>query len=73
MWFNGLSRRWHEFLVERGKGYTGETREVIFTIISLTELSKIKAMIFAVDSNAFVVVNDTLEVLGRQHGPLKVY
>jgi uncharacterized membrane-anchored protein YitT (DUF2179 family) len=53
--------------------YTGESREVMFTITTLTELPKIKAMIFAVDPNAFVVVNNTLEVLGRQHGQLKVY
>jgi uncharacterized membrane-anchored protein YitT (DUF2179 family) len=58
----------------KGEGaYTGESREVIFTITTLIELPKIKSMIFDVDPDAFVVVNDTLEVLGRRHGHLKIY
>ena len=53
----------------KGEGaYTGREREVIFTITSLTDLPKLKEMIFSVDPNAFVVVNNTLEVLGRRHG-----
>lgn len=54
-------------------GYTGEDRKVIFSITTLTELPKIKEFIFSTDPEAFVVVNDTLEVLGKHHGKLKVY
>jgi uncharacterized membrane-anchored protein YitT (DUF2179 family) len=54
-------------------GYTGEDRKVIFSITTLTELPKIKEFIFSTDPNAFVVINDTLEVLGKHHGKLKVY
>jgi uncharacterized membrane-anchored protein YitT (DUF2179 family) len=58
----------------KGEGaYTGEPREVMLTITTITELPNIKTMIFDVDPNAFVIVNDTLEVLGRRHGQLKVY
>ena len=58
----------------KGEGaYTGKKREVIFTITTLTELPKIKELIFNIDPHAFVVVNDTLEVLGTRHGKLKVY
>ena len=58
----------------KGRGaYTGVERDVIFTITSLTELPKLKEVVFAVDPGAFVVVNHTLEVLGKRHGTRKVY
>jgi uncharacterized membrane-anchored protein YitT (DUF2179 family) len=53
--------------------YTGEHKEVIFSIITLTELAKMKEMVFDIDPNAFMVVNDTLEVFGKRHGTRKVY
>ncbi len=58
----------------KGEGaYTGEEKNVIFTVASLTELPKIKELIYAIDSDAFVVVNETLEVIGKRHGKLKAY
>lgn len=53
--------------------YSGEHKEVIFTIITLTELAKMKEMVFDLDPNAFMVVNDTLEVFGKRHGTRRVY
>lgn len=52
--------------------YSGRDKKVIFTIISLTELPKMKELVFSIDPNAFMVINDTLEVLGKRHGKLKV-
>jgi uncharacterized membrane-anchored protein YitT (DUF2179 family) len=58
----------------KGKGaYTGKERDVLFTITTLTELPKLKDIIFGIDPGAFVVVNNTLEVLGKRHGSRKVY
>ena len=58
----------------KGRGaYTGVERDIIFTITTLTELPELKEVIFAIDPSAFVVVNDTLEVFGKQHGTRKVY
>ncbi len=54
-------------------GYTGEHKEVILSIITLTELARMKELIFDVDPHAFVVINDTLEVLGKRHGTRRVY
>jgi uncharacterized membrane-anchored protein YitT (DUF2179 family) len=54
-------------------GYTREHKEVIFSIITLTELAKMKEMVFDIDPNAFMVVNDTLEVFGHRHGTRRVY
>ncbi len=65
-------RRGVTFLKGTG-GYSGEDREVILTIITLTELPKLKEAVFRLDPNAFVIINDTLEVLGKRHGRLKTY
>jgi uncharacterized membrane-anchored protein YitT (DUF2179 family) len=60
------------FLQAHG-AYTGNPKEVIFTITTLTELPKLKNVIFSIDPKAFVVVNSTLEVIGKRHGTRKVY
>lgn len=58
----------------RGEGaFTRKEKNVIFTITTLTELPKMKELILNEDPEAFVVVNDTLEVLGKRHGRKKVY
>jgi uncharacterized membrane-anchored protein YitT (DUF2179 family) len=45
----------------------------IIAVTPLTELPKLKDVIFGIDPSAFVVVNNTLEVLGKRHGSRKVY
>jgi uncharacterized membrane-anchored protein YitT (DUF2179 family) len=65
-------KRGATFLQAKG-AYTGSPKEVIFTITTLTELPKLKNVIFSIDPKAFVVVNSTLEVIGRRHGTRKVY
>lgn len=54
-------------------GYSGEDRDVILTVTTLTELPKLKEAIFRLDPQSFVIINDTLEVLGKRHGRLKIY
>ena len=54
-------------------GYSGQEKKVIFSIITLSELSKLKQIVSDIDPDAFVVVNDTLEVLGHRHGELRLY
>ena len=57
-----------------GEGaYTHKSKRIIFSIVSLTELARMKDMIFEIDPHAFVVINDTLEVLGYRHGSRRVY
>lgn len=50
--------------------YSGSEKKVVFCIITLIELSRLKELVFDIDPNAFVVVNDTLEVLGKRHGKI---
>lgn len=56
--------------LEGSGAYTGSSKRVIFSIITLTELSKMKELVFDIDPHAFMVVNDTLEVIGKRHGSL---
>lgn len=72
----------HRILESRGRGvtflkgegaFTRTDKKIIFTITSLMELPKMKELILAEDPGAFIVVNDTLEVLGTRHGMGRVY
>ncbi|MFP5212139.1 MAG: YitT family protein [Acidobacteriota bacterium] len=54
-------------------GYSGRAKRVILSIITLTELSKMKELVFDIDPDAFMVVNDTLEVIGKRHGSHQPY
>jgi uncharacterized membrane-anchored protein YitT (DUF2179 family) len=60
-------------LIKGQGGYTGKEKNVIFTVTTLTELPKTKQLILEIDPDAFVVINDTVDVLGKRHGTRKVY
>jgi uncharacterized membrane-anchored protein YitT (DUF2179 family) len=49
-------------------GYTGSKEQILYTVISLRELSRLKDIIRQTDPSAFVVVQDTLEVMGHRIG-----
>jgi uncharacterized membrane-anchored protein YitT (DUF2179 family) len=48
--------------------YTGSELHALYTVISFQELPRVKAIIRKIDPDAFVVVTDTLEVMGRRIG-----
>ena len=69
-----LARQGRGVTFLKGEGaFTKKEKKIIFTITSLTELPKMKELILSLDPDAFVVVNDTLEVLGKRHGKGRVY
>lgn len=49
-------------------GYTGNQLNTLYTVVTFQELSRVKDLIRNVDPDAFVVVTDTLEVMGRRIG-----
>ena len=49
-------------------GYTGEISEIIYTVITFRELSRLKRLVTRIDPDAFVVVSDTTEVIGHRIG-----
>ena len=55
-------------VVQGEGGYTGNRLHILYTVISFTELSRFKEMIRKIDPQAFVVVTETLEVMGKGIG-----
>ncbi len=52
-----------------GKGaYTGTEQNILYTVITFRELARLKKIINKIDPHAFVVVTDTLEVMGQRVG-----
>lgn len=52
--------------VLRGKGlYTNQERDVILTVITRAEVSKVKALVSQIDPRAFVIVTNVHEALGE--------
>lgn len=49
-----------------GRGaYTGESRDIIMVIVSRTQLPRLKEIVFQIDPNAFITINEAIEVLGK--------
>jgi uncharacterized membrane-anchored protein YitT (DUF2179 family) len=76
-----VSSRWQEIsqqimdklqrgvtIVQGEGGYTGQQLHILYTVIALTELSRFKEMIRNIDPQAFVVVTETQEVIGKGIG-----
>jgi uncharacterized membrane-anchored protein YitT (DUF2179 family) len=49
-------------------GYSGRQLHILYSVVTLTELSRFKEMIRKIDPSAFIVVTETLEVMGRGIG-----
>jgi uncharacterized membrane-anchored protein YitT (DUF2179 family) len=49
-------------------GYSGQQLHILYSVVTLTELSRFKEMIRKIDPNAFIVVTETLEVMGKGIG-----
>ena len=49
-----------------GKGaFTQQEKDILFIVVSLTQVSKIKMIVDVIDPAAFMIVSDASEVLGR--------
>lgn len=49
-------------------GYTRQREGILYTVVTFRELSRLKQLVRRIDSDAFVVINETLEVMGRRIG-----
>jgi uncharacterized membrane-anchored protein YitT (DUF2179 family) len=53
----------------RGQGvFSGKEHRMVYTVITFRELARLKRLIHRLDPDAFVVVSDTLEVMGHKIG-----
>ena len=59
--------------IMEGKGvFTGQNRDVLFSVIHRREEEALRVMIKEVDSDAFFVITEVSEVLGKGFKPRKV-
>jgi uncharacterized membrane-anchored protein YitT (DUF2179 family) len=76
-----ISSRWKEIsqqimeklqrgvtIVQGEGGYSRQQLHILYSVITLTELSRFKEIVGKIDPNAFVVVTETLEVMGKRIG-----
>jgi len=49
-------------------GYTGKEEQILYTVLTFREVPQLKQLIHRIDQNAFMVVSDTLEVMGHRIG-----
>jgi uncharacterized membrane-anchored protein YitT (DUF2179 family) len=49
-------------------GFSGQEQQILYTVITFRELSRLKQMVKSEDPEAFVVVSETLEVMGQRVG-----
>lgn len=49
-------------------GYSGESTDIIYTVIAFRQLAGMKRLINEIDPSAFVVISDTAEVMGYRIG-----
>ncbi len=52
-------------------GYTSEDKEILYCIITRSELTKLKRLVYDIDQNAFMTISDVHEVLGEGFSVLK--
>lgn len=52
-------------VLEGQGGYTATDRPVLLCVVSRSEISILKELVFAIDPSAFVIINDASEVLGE--------
>jgi uncharacterized membrane-anchored protein YitT (DUF2179 family) len=55
-------------LVQAEGGYSGSKEVILYTVITIFELPRLKSMIKEIDPGAFAVVTDTMEVIGQRIG-----
>jgi len=52
-----------------GKGaFTGKSEEILYIVITLAEISKLKRLVRDIDPDVFMVISDTAEVMGKRIG-----
>jgi uncharacterized membrane-anchored protein YitT (DUF2179 family) len=69
-----LSRLGRGATLLEGRGaYTGNEKNVVLTVINSFQLKRLEELVFTIDSQAFVIVENTLNVIGKGFSRRKTY
>ena len=59
--------------LEGSGAYSNQARKVVFSVITMTEMGRLRTVVLGIDPNAFIVINDTLDVWGSTMGKPRDY
>ena len=65
-------KRGATFLDGRG-AYSGQSREILMTVVHNLQLKRMEEIVFGIDPDAFMITENTFNVLGRGFSKRKVY
>jgi uncharacterized membrane-anchored protein YitT (DUF2179 family) len=69
-----LSKLGRGVTVLEGRGaYTARKKEVLLTVVHTYQLKRLEELVFSIDTNAFVIMGNTFNVLGKGFSNRKVY
>jgi len=55
----------------KGEGaYTHTASNIVYCVVPLFELARLKDLISSIDPKAFIVINETMEVIGKGFAPI---
>ncbi len=58
----------------KGEGaYTGKDKEIILTVVNTYQIKRIEEIVFTIDPDAFVITENTFNVLGKGFSQRKIY
>ena len=60
--------KWSVTFLRAEGAYSGEPEKLIYTVVTIREMSRIKNLVKRADPDAIVVISDTLEVVGQRVG-----
>ena len=60
-------------LLEGQGGYTGLPKQVVMTVVNNVQQKKLEELIFTLDPEAFVIFENTFNVIGKGFSRRKVY
>ena len=60
-------------LLEGRGAYTGNKKEVLLTVINNFQLKRLEELVFSIDDEAFVILENTMNVIGRGFSKRKTY
>jgi uncharacterized membrane-anchored protein YitT (DUF2179 family) len=60
-------------MLEARGAYTGQKKEVVLTVINNFQLKRLEELVFAIDEQAFVIMENTLNVIGKGFSRRKTY
>jgi len=60
-------------LLEGRGGYTGQPKQVVMTVVNNVQQKKLEELIFTLDPEAFVIFENTFNVIGKGFSRRKVY